>query len=492
MTPEQIRAAMRALLDERARLETEGAEIQSRAADTAQTVSEADLARAQEINVRRRQIDDDLATHQGNLTQAEADASASERAASMRAALGLSPTGSEPERRVGGARVTAEERTYSAERSRRGTASFFADAFRMRESNDPHAFERLARHARETEVEGELTERAMTTGGFAGLVVPQYLVDMYALILRTGRPVANLVQGMPLPDQGMQLIIPRGTTGATAASQATENSSVSSTDEVWANLTVPVVTIAGQQDVSRQSLERGTPGIDELIYLDLGAAYHAELDRQVLNGSGASNQMLGILGTSGINASTAYGVALTPGLFGLKTAGGIAAIAGAGTRVVPNLIVQHPRRWGWLNGQSDSTGRPLVVPGVGGPMNVLALNSSPGAYSGDGDPTSTGTVESVGSLQGLPLVTDANVPTNMGTLNEDVEIVMDRRHAILWEDGDGQPRQLRFEQTLGNQLTVKLVIYGYAAFTAGRYPVAFSKVGGADSGAGFGQIAPVF
>jgi hypothetical protein len=97
-------------------------------------------------------------------------------------------------------------------------------------------------------------------------MVPQYLVDQAALVARAGRPFANTCMGLQLPDQGMSLIIPRGTTGAATAIQATENSSVQNTDEVWANLTVPVATIAGQQDVSRQSLERGTPGIDQLIY----------------------------------------------------------------------------------------------------------------------------------------------------------------------------------------------------------------------------------
>jgi HK97 family phage major capsid protein len=106
------------------------------------------------------------------------------------------------------------------------------------------------------------------------------------------------VARLPLPDQGMTLIIPRGTTGAAVASQATENSALQNTDEVWGNLTVPVATIGGQQDVSRQSLERGTPGIDQLVYMDLAGAYHAELDRQVIAGSGASGQMLGMLNTA--------------------------------------------------------------------------------------------------------------------------------------------------------------------------------------------------
>ena len=69
--------------------------------------------------------------------------------------------------------------------------------------------------------------------------------------------------------------------------------------------------------------------------------------------------------------------------------------------------------------------------------------------------------------------------------------VVNTDHQLLWENGGGMPTQLRFDQTLGNQLTVKLVAYGYFAFTAGRYPTATSLIGGNSAG-GFGQIAPVF
>lgn len=393
-------------------------------------------------------------------------------------------------------RVTREERTYTRHKDSTGEASWFRDMYLRREQNDPGAGERLLRHGREVEVDmrsgNEVQSRAVATSGFAGLVTPQWLLDLAAEPLRTGRPAANAVQGLPLPEQGMTLNIPRGTTGASAAAQATENSSVSSTDEVWADLSIPVRTIAGQQDVSRQSLERGMPGLDALVYLDLAGAYHAELDRQVITGSGASGEMLGIRNTASINTATAFGAAPTAATFVSKTAGQITAVAQAGTKVIPNLWLLHPRRWGWLTSLSDSSNRPLVVPGVGGPMNVPALVTAPGAYSGDGDQTSTSTLVSVGSIHGIPAFTDANIPINIGTPLEDIALIVDRRHMLLWEDGDGQPRQLRFEQTLGNQLTVKLVIYGYAAFTAGRYPQAVGRVGGADSVAAQGLVAPSF
>jgi HK97 family phage major capsid protein len=399
-----------------------------------------------------------------------------------------------PEARgVGGARVTREERTYTAVKSQRGEASFFADAFRAQFNNDSQAQARLGRHRQEVAVEGEAEQRATTTSSYAGLVVPQYLVDDYALLLRAGRPLANVVNRLPLPDAGMSLIIPRGTTGASAASQATENTALSSTDEVWANLTVPVVTIGGQQDVSRQSLERGTPGIDSIIFMDLTKAYNVQVDTQVANGSGSSGQMLGILQTGSIGKQTVvYGAAATPTTFLLKTAGALSTVASAGTAIQPNIWVMHPRRWYWLLAQVDSSGRPLAIPNVNGVFNSLAVVSQPGAYSGDGGDQAAVVV---GVFQGLPVILDANVPTNLGVgTNEDPVIGMDQTQAFLWEANGGVPRELRFEQTLGQNLTIKLVLFNYLAFTAGRYPQAFYQVGGVESaGAGaFGQIPPSF
>lgn len=404
--------------------------------------------------------------------------------------------GNSQERKIGGAVITKEERTYDSYKSARGLQSFFADAYAL-QGGDMEAQLRLQRHGKEVRVEGEKVgknTRAQTTTTFAGLVVPQYLVDLVALLVRSGRPFLNTCLQMELPDKGMSFIIPRGTTGAAVASQTPENTSAQNTDEVWANLTVNVATIAGQQDVSRQSLERGTPGLDELVYMDLAGAYMAELDRQGLNGLGSGNQMLGMFKTGSVGQATAFGAAPTWTLFNSKVAGQVAGVAGSGVGIVPRLIVMHPRRWGWMNTLLDTTGRNIVVPQANGAFNAGALNLKPGGYGGDSaSPTDSTTVKFVGSMQGLDIFTDANVPIAVGTESEDLVGVYDPYKQILWEDGDGMPNQLKFEQTLGNQLTVKLVAYGYAAFTAGRYPQAVGIVGGQDvGGATFGLVAPTF
>lgn len=413
---------------------------------------------------------------------AEAEAAQQREAASNAAAVEHGEAGRPAERAA--TVVTREERTYTQRSDSMGQRSFFTDAFNA-QRGDMGAASRLQRHMREVEVEGEAVQerdgeqRATTTSSYGGLVVPQYLVELAAAVVRAGRPTANLCTGLELPEQGMVFDVPRGTTGAAVASQNGQNTNVQNTDEVWTDLTINVVTIAGQQDVSRQSLERGTPGIDQLTYLDLAAAYAAELDRQVIAGSGASGQMLGILNTAGIGSAAAFGAAATAANVWLKGAGAINNVETL-RFLPPNVTIMHPRRWNWLTTLFDSSNRPLVVPNGNGAFNALGVYDSP----------EMGRV--VGTFQSLPVVTDANSPTNLGTNSEDAVITVRSSDLLLWEVGDGMPRQLRFEQTLGGQLTVKLVVYNYAAFTAGRYPTAVSKFGGADTTAGNGLIAPTF
>ena len=377
--------------------------------------------------------------------------------------------------------VGREARTYEATTASRpvdeGGRSFFADVFAAQIQGDLGARSRLERHAREVEVEGEVSKRAATTGSFAGLVVPQYLINQAALIARAGRPFADSIGSQMIPEQGTVFYVPKGTTGASAAIQATENTAVSSTDEVWANVQVNVLTIAGQQDVSRQSLERGTPGLDALVYSDLAGAYAVALDSQLITGTGAGQK--GILNAGG-SAATAFGAAVTAATFTAKVAGAANSVT-TGRFAAPTHLVMHPRRWNWLLAQADSQGRPLVVPAMNGPMNANGVGSAEGEYGNSGF-----------TFLGLRVVIDASAPTTAGTLNEDVVVVYRALDGLLWEDGDGMPRQLRFEQTLGNQLTVKLVAYNYVAATFERYPLSAALVGGADTVAGNGLVAPTF
>jgi len=86
----------------------------------------------------------------------------------------------------------------------------------------------------------------------------------------------------------------------------------------------------------------------------------------------------------------------------------------------------------------------------------------------------------MGGLQilGIPVVADANVPTNLGTgTNETAVIVGDFRESYIWEDNAGAPLYVRFEQPDGN-IAIRTVVFGFSAYTAGKYPTAFSAITG--------------
>ena len=163
-----------------------------------------------------------------------------------------------------------------------GEHSFIADAWSSRQG-DYKAQERLNNHQ-------EHEARDIGTGAFTGLVVPQYLIDEYAPIARAGAAVYNAIPKKPLPAYGMKVEVSRITTGSEAAEQASQNSAVQETNIDDTLLTVNVDTIAGQQDVSRQALERGgQPGfsLENIVFQDLVAAYYSKLDSLMLEGSGS-------------------------------------------------------------------------------------------------------------------------------------------------------------------------------------------------------------
>ena len=387
--------------------------------------------------------------------QATADAKAAEARASVAAVV--TP--------VGGTTVTREARTYSPE----AEVSFVKDVFNAQVRNDYSAQERLARHSKEESIE----RRAVATSNFDGLVIPQYLVDLAAPYARAGRPTADFATSKhALPASGMTLNISRMTTGTSTAVQETQNTAVSNTDADDTLLTIPVRTIAGQQDLSKQAIERGT-GIDTFVIADLIRSWHTTVDAQVLNGTGSNGQFKGIR-LSGGNAVTYTATAPTVALLYSKLADAYQQIE-SNVFIAPTHWIMHPRRLAAILAASDTTGRPLAVPTGNGAMNAVAAGAGLPGYGNSGY-----------SILGLPVVTDANVGTAYGAAtNQDEIYCVAAPEMHLWEQS-GSPFAMSFDATTAGSLTVKSVIYGYGAFSAERYPLAASIISGT------GLVAPTF
>jgi HK97 family phage major capsid protein len=444
------------LIEERAEIGETQTSIVTRAAEEARDLTETEDKNLTELQKRSLTVDARIVELR---TIKERNLAAELMKAEVKAMGGqeIAP------KSVGGAIVRNEPLTYSENRS---DTSFFSDMFAAHILKNRNAEDRINRHQQEMAIE----TRAGDTGSFAGLVVPQFLTSLAANFSRAGRPFADQCRSLSLPDSGMTLNISRVTTGATAAVQATENSAVSNTSIDDTLLTSTIATVASAQQISRQAMERGT-GVDELIVSDMGGAMATVLDNQLINGSGSSGQLLGISQVSGINSVTYNDASPTVAELYPKLLDAIQQI-NTGIFRAPDLIIMHPRRAASISAAVDTTGRPIVLPIANVPQN--AMGTGPAAGYGN-----TGL-----QIAGIPIVTDANVRTDLGAGTEDAIYVVSRGDMLLFENGG--PMFMRMEETAGLNLTLSLVAYSYVGFVPGRYPAAISAITGS------GLISPTF
>lgn len=424
------------------------------------TYSTADDARVEELFAEVNALDERIT----DLSDLEARDAAN---AAARRQLGNADTRTE---RVGGARVY-EQPTY---RSAQGAGSasghegpsYLRDLYASQVLRDPQASERLARHGREVEASNpHWTTRAVSTGAVSGFVPPAYVTERWAEYARAGRPTANLCERLPLPPTGMIVNLPRITTPSLVDVQTAENATIANQDLDDSTLAVPVRTIAGYTDLSRQAVERGEL-VEQMAFADLAASYNAALDAQVINGTGANGQHLGILNVAGTNTVTYTDASPTIGELWPKLASAFGQIV-SNRYTGATAVVMHPTAWAWLLSATDTTGRPLLDASATA-SNPLAISVQPN-YE----------LQSVGSVFGVAVVLDGNMPTNLGTgTNETRVVVGDMRDCLLFEDHGGAPTQLKFEEVLSDKLGIRLVAYGYSAFCAGRQPTAISVVSG--------------
>lgn len=352
--------------------------------------------------------------------------------------------------------VKSEPRTYTD----KSQHSFVRDAFAAQFNNDFMAQERLSRHMNEERVE----RRDVTSANFAGLIVPQFLTDLAAPFARAGRPVADRARKHVLPDAGLTISISKVTTGSAVAVQ-TEGLAVQETNMDDTKLDITVQTIAGQQNVSRQAIERGT-NVDSLVMSDLVSAYHTKLD-QLLVAQLRTDVAAG--GNVVVYTDASPSVAeLYPKLADAVQKVQTTFFAG------PNAIIMHPRRLAFILASLDLQNRPLAVPAPA--FNTVATGAGAPQYGNSGY-----------TIMGLPVITDANVSITEGPgNNEDNIYVGNLQELHLWEQGTGEPMFLRFEQPKAAELDITMIVYGYAAYTANRYPKSWSIIDGT------GLVTPTF
>jgi HK97 family phage major capsid protein len=330
--------------------------------------------------------------------------------------------------------------------------------------SDGESRARLASHAQQVTDHPAFEEhrdlsRVDGSGGYA--VPPAWLMNQYVELARPGRAFANLVQRQPLPGGTDSINIPKVLTGTATAVQTADNQPVQQTDLTDTFINAPVRTISGQQAVAIQLLDQSPIAFDDLVFRDLIADYASQLDKQCLYGSGTNGQVLGIRLTPNISTIAVSTVDIQ---------GVYSAIANAIQLVhttrfqPPEVVVMHPRRWGWFLALLDTQQRPLFLPDANRPYNAAGILEEVASQ------------QVVGSIQGLPVVTDPNIETNLGTGgDEDPVYVLRASDVVLWESGI-KARVL--PETKAQNLTVLLQLYGYLAFSAARYPQSIVEIAG--------------
>lgn len=363
----------------------------------------------------------------------------------------------------------SEARTYERGNGR----SYLQDLARVQLNMDADggARERLQRHAQDVATGPEFRDLNRTDGNGGYFVPPLWLMSQFVELARAGRAYANVVNNQPLPPGTDSINIPKVATGTATAVQTADNGAVQETDLTDTFINAPVRTIAGQQDVAIQLLDQSPVSFDEVIFRDLVADYATKVDLQVISGSGSSGQVTGVRATSGITTVTYTDATPTVAKLYSKVADAVQRVHTL-RYMSPTVIVMHPRRWAYLMAASDSNGRPLVVPDSGNPQNAIATLGTVGSQ------------QVVGSMHGLPVVTDPSMPTNLGaSTTEDVIHVLRASDVLLYESGI---RSRVLPEVGSGNLTVRLQVYGYLAFTAARYPASVVEIGGT------GLIAPAF
>jgi HK97 family phage major capsid protein len=374
-------------------------------------------------------------------------------------------------RPVGGARVTSEPEVYR----RGGPVSYFRDltAAQCRVGNGiSDAGERLQRNARQfadtvRNAPASETRALSTTDGAGGdFVPPLWLINQFIELARPGRVTADLVNTQVLPGGTDSISLPRLATGTAVAQQATQNTAIQNTDATTNSVTASVVTLAGGQSIAQQLLDQSPVNMDEILLEDLASDYAVKADTLVLTNN--ATNVVGLYNAAGTNINVTATAITGAGSVWSKLAEAVSTIH-TSRYMPPTAIVMHPRRWASYLAAVDTQNRPLIVPDA---MNPLA--SSDGVISAG----------RVGTMQGLPVYTDPNIPTNLGAgTNQDPIFVIRQRDIIFYESA---PRAESSIQPGFNTLTVNLRFYRYGAIHASRFPKSIAVLNGV------GLVAPTF
>jgi hypothetical protein len=315
------------------------------------------------------------------------------------------------------------------------------------------------------------------TSGASSFVTPIFAAP-YVPWREYGRAFADACFHAQLPDSGLAIYKPNVTGPAGVAQQTEANilsSGVTEVDPTVGYIVATLAIFAGEVTLSQVVIDRTSPDyrFDLMCEDQLRRDYDPKFDVYVLT------QALANATSQSWAGGTSNVFELAPASGSLPGAGGFYGQIGkakaamrklAGTVLNPNCLFLDPARYEYIAAWADLQGRPILVPDQNGPMNAMG-------NTGDGDAGIEGYTGT--RLNGLPVYTDANLPTTGGTLARDQAVVGALNEVEVYE---GSPVNRVLPQTYGANMATILQRYSYATVLV-NYNAAVTSINGAAFGA---------
>ncbi len=324
------------------------------------------------------------------------------------------------------------------------------------------------RAARMGVVPGQQGRALSTVAGAGGeFSPPRWEVEHYATVARAADPLRRLATRLPLPPDCAELVIPKIEIASGVVSEGAENILPNpAIDAPTGSLTATVETFAGQVIVSQQLAQRSN--FAEIAAADLLASYRADVEFQLVNGSGAGGELLGLVNVPGAIVSTWTTATPTATGFVGQVAETAALVADA-RDLPPQIVLMRPSRYLWLAAAADSAGSPQQRVGVG-PVADMAPDDGP-----------------YGPLAGLPVHLDGSIPADLGAgANQDLVVLCRPSDLLLFEDPTPRFSVVVDTAAGASQLAVFLQFHTYVAAFTSRYPTGIGVLTGA------GLVPPTF
>lgn len=159
----------------------------------------------------------------------------------------------------------------------------------------------------EREVPIQKRDLTVATAGAGGFLVSTDNMGFVEML--RNRSVAFRMGARRLSGLQGNVTIPRQSAAATAVWLANEASTVTESQQTFVQIALTPKTVGAYTEVSRLLLLQSSPAAEGIVTDDLAQVTAVAADLGVLNGSGASGQPTGILGTAGIGSVTGTSLA---------------------------------------------------------------------------------------------------------------------------------------------------------------------------------------